>query len=116
MAYLSQETKKKMVPAIKAVLKKFAVKATISVSNHSMLKVTLTSGPFDFDDKFGKQINHYFIADHYHGHLYDFFNELVQAMNVCNHDRSDIQTDYFDVGYYISVQVGKWNKPYKLVS
>ena len=30
------------------------------------------------------------------------------------YDRSDIQTDYFDVAYYISIHIGKWDKPYIL--
>lgn len=39
--------------------------------------------------------------------------ELIQAMNVGNHDNSDIQTDYFDVGWYIHLNIGRWDKPYK---
>jgi hypothetical protein len=35
-------------------------------------------------------------------------------MNVGNHDRSDIQSDYFDVGWYVDVNVGAWNQPYEL--
>jgi hypothetical protein len=36
-------------------------------------------------------------------------------MNAGNWDKSDIQTDYFDVGWYIDVNVGRWDKPYALV-
>jgi len=35
-------------------------------------------------------------------------------MDIGNHDRSDIQSDYFDVGWYKSVNIGKWNKPYEV--
>jgi hypothetical protein len=35
-------------------------------------------------------------------------------MNAGNWDKSDIQTDYFNVGWYIDVNIGKWNKPYTL--
>jgi hypothetical protein len=35
-------------------------------------------------------------------------------MDIGNHDRSDIQTDYFDVGWYKSVNIGTWNKPYEV--
>jgi hypothetical protein len=31
-----------------------------------------------------------------------------------NHDNSDIQSDYFDVGWYVEVNIGKWNKAYDL--
>jgi hypothetical protein len=33
-------------------------------------------------------------------------------MNDGNYDNSDIQSDYFSVGWYIDVNVGKWDKPY----
>jgi hypothetical protein len=33
-------------------------------------------------------------------------------MNAGNHNNSDVQSDYFDVGWYIDVNIGKWNKPY----
>jgi hypothetical protein len=29
-----------------------------------------------------------------------------------NWDRSDSQSDYYDVNYYFSIQVGKWDKPF----
>jgi hypothetical protein len=35
-------------------------------------------------------------------------------MNMGNHDNSDIMTDYFDVGWYVDVNIGLWNKPYIL--
>ena len=28
------------------------------------------------------------------------------------YDKSDAMTDYFDTAYYISMNVGEWNKPY----
>jgi hypothetical protein len=36
-------------------------------------------------------------------------------MNDGNFDKSDIQSDYFHVGWYVSVNIGKWNKPYEVV-
>jgi hypothetical protein len=35
-------------------------------------------------------------------------------MNQGNWNRSDVQTDYFDVGWYCDINVGSWNKPYVL--
>lgn len=40
------------------------------------------------------------------------FDKIFDAMNTDNHDNSDIQTDYFDVGHYVDVQIGKWDKPF----
>jgi len=45
-----------------------------------------------------------------------FLTELKDAMNVGNYDRSDMQSDYFDVGFYIDINVGNWDKPYILTA
>ena len=52
MAYMSQERKQNLAPAIKAVLKKYGVKATIAVRNHSTLVVNIKSGSIDFIENF----------------------------------------------------------------
>ena len=36
-------------------------------------------------------------------------------MNAENFDKSDPMTDYFHVGYYISVNIGSYDKPYELI-
>lgn len=141
MAYMSQEMKKELAPAIKAVLKKYNVKGSISVDNYSSLVVTLKEGALDFigdaneynkeyADRRGERF--YEVKDHYQVNTYYaaerainkkiglFFKELIAAMNgkgtkIANHDNSDIMTDYFDVGWYVNVNVGKWDKPYQLV-
>ena len=48
MAFVSQEKKKSLAPAIKAVLKKYNMKATIGVRHHSTLVVNVKSGDLDF--------------------------------------------------------------------
>lgn len=111
MAYMSQSNKKTLAPGIKAVLKKYGMKGTISVGNHSTLMVTLTSGKIDFGTMFA-DVNTYWIHDHYEGVAKNFLMELKEAMMVGNYDHSDIQTDYFCVGWYISIRIGKYNKPY----
>ena len=48
MAYISQERKAKIAPQIKAVLKKYNVKGSIAIRNHSTLVVNVKSGAIDF--------------------------------------------------------------------
>ena len=66
MAYVSQELKSKLSPQIKAICKKYGVKASLAVRNHSTLVLNVKSGKIDFirdygnsDDarKFGIQVN-----------------------------------------------------------
>jgi len=116
MAYVSQDQKAKLTPGIKAVLKKYGVKGTISVKHHSTLKVTLQSGPFAFklhDDGF-KRVNVYHIEKHYDGEEQVFLNELLAAMKGPDwFDKTDIQSDYFHCSWYNDIELGKGRaKPY----
>ena len=139
MAYMSQERKQQLAPAIKAVLKKYGVKGTLAVRNHSTLMLTLKSGKINFIENFietdskvmhGRKmsqdqidyirknqsvdVNPYWYHEHFSGKAKDFLKDVLTVMNKGNHDNSDIQTDYFDVGWYVGVNIGKWNKPYVL--
>jgi hypothetical protein len=120
---MSQEKKAKIAPAVKAILKKYNVKASLAVRNHSTLVLNVKQGPIDFINdfgnsedakKFGIQVNPYWYHEHFTGESKKFLTEVITAMNDGNHDRSDIQSDYFDVGWYVDVNIGQWNKPYAL--
>lgn len=141
MAYMNQDKKKSMMPQIKAVLKKYNMKGSVSVSNHSTLVVSLKSGSLDlitaankYNEKICEwrgwarstisdylQVNPYHCVDNMREvgeeKIADFYEELLGAMHgvgskYTNHDNSDIQSDYFDVGWYVDVNAGLWNKPY----
>ena len=113
MAYISQQDKKELAPAIKSVLKKYGMKGSIAIKHYSSLVVNLQSGPIDFDMDGYTSVNVYHIDRHYTGIAKDFLNELVTAMKGTKwFDKSDIMTDYFHTAYYIDINVGKWNKPY----
>lgn len=124
MAYVSQDRKAALAPAIKAVCKKYGIKATLSVYHHSTLCLNISSGKIDFfkhlapspyrrGDEGSVQVNVYHVESHWmDGEAKDFLKEVLVAMNAGNHDNSDIMTDYFDVGWYCEINVGKWNKPY----
>ncbi len=130
MAFMNQERKKELSPGIKAVLKKHGVKASLAVRHHSTLVVNIRSSAIDFaTDRvvmpahIGRDrgwqgydgINPYWYKEHWTGKALEFLTELMPALNVGNHDRSDIMTDYFDVGWYVDVNIGSWDKNYELV-
>ena len=125
MAYINQEDKKRLAPKIKAVLKKYGVKGTISISHHSNLVVRLKEGKVDlYGEKVdpnnwcgshgSDSVNTYWINDQHTGQSQVFLNELKAAMNDGNWDKSDVMTDYFNVGWYSDIVVGNnsANKPY----
>jgi len=129
MAYVSQDLKAKIAPKIKAICKKYGVKASLAVRHHSTLVLNIKSGKVDFITDYNEcnhnsprfepakdsiQVNPYWYKEHFDGESYHFLKEVIPAMNDGNWDKSDIQSDYFNVGWYIDVNIGKWNKPYTL--
>jgi hypothetical protein len=140
MAYFSQEMKKELAPAVNAVLKKYGVKATLAVHNHLSFVVNIKSSKHDFlgvfqacnDEEAERrgikkcnigtylQISEYHVADQMRSQgredLACFFEELISAMKGNRwFDKSDIQSDYFHIAYYLDINIGKWNKPYELI-
>lgn len=137
MAYMNQDNKKKIVAMAKPILKKYGIKATFAVRNHSTLVCNIKSGKIDFignaeaversdcyispnfthnkpEPKTYIDVNVYHYHKHFSGDAKAFLGELISVMNMGNYDNSDIQTDYFDVGWYVDVNIGKWDKPYVL--
>ena len=133
MAYMSQEKKSKIAPVVKKILTKYGIKGSLAVRNHSTLVLNIKSGDIDFiknyNDTVGERaggfrtgsaavdhvsVNPFWYHEHFSGKAKSFLTDIMVAMNDGNHDNSDIQSDYFDVGWYVDVNIGKWNKPYIL--
>jgi hypothetical protein len=134
MAYMNQERKAQLAPAIKAVFAKYNVKGSISVRNHSSLVVTIKSGNLDFigeanrwnreyAERTGQRfhpVTGYYQANPYKGAaefadetIAAFFKELTAAMRGdLWYDNSDVMTDYFDTAYYLDINIGNWQRPY----
>lgn len=113
MAYFNQERKKEMAPAIKALLKKYDMKGSLAVRHHSTVVLTIKEGPFDFrTNHLGGNINLYFIDENYTGLACEFLTEACAILMQGNHNRSDINAGRFDVGRYVEITVGRWDRPY----
>jgi len=132
MAFVSPELKAKLAPTIKAICSKYGVKASLAVSNHMSLVLNIKSGPIDFLTSYHNkrqavnsdmghglirkeqhiQVNPYHYAGHFDGKALAFLTAVLKAMNVGNYDKSDSQSDYFCVGWYVDVSIGKYNRPY----
>jgi len=132
MAYVSQEKKAQIVAQAKPILKKYGLKATFAVSNGSTLYLNISQGPIDFAQNYNEtmaakpyglkpdfiaakdriQISQYRYDEQFSGVALAFLEEIWPVLMAGNWDNSDSQTDYFDVGWYCYINVGKWNKPY----
>jgi len=134
MAYMNQERKATIAANLKPVLKKFGVKASLAVRNHSTIVVNIKSGPIDFIGNYNKtvskkrgqdyavtrnnmDVNPYWYHEEFTGTALEFFEEVVKAVKSADwFDKSDIQTDYFHTAYYFDINVGKWDSAYELTN
>ena len=135
MAYMSQERKAQIAPKVKAILKKYHLKGSLAVRDHRTLVLNIKSGVIDFIGNFNKtcdadpyiqamgrsfvatdyiDVNVYHFQSHFTGQARKAIEELYKAMMVGNHNNSRIEVDYFDVGWYVDIHIGRWNKPYTL--
>lgn len=141
MAYMSQETKAKIVAAVKPILKKYGLKGTFAVRNHSTIVLNIKSGKIDFVENYiatdanvshGRKmaqdqidyirknksldVNPYWFHEHFSGNAKKALTEIFAAMKKAGNwfDNSDAQIDYFHTAYYVDVNIGKWNKPYQV--
>ena len=139
MAYITQEQKKQISPAIKAVLKEYGMKGTIGIRDHKKLVVNLNAGQLDllgalqkYNDERAKlhdkksinvggneEVNTFWIVDQMNeiaeNKIAQFYKKLINAMKSAGwYDESDCMSDYFDTAYYLSINVGRWDRDYVL--
>lgn len=114
MAYMNQEKKKVIAAELKRVIPP-NWKYSLAVRNGSTIVLTIRKAPIKIKDDYKQgyeTINHHYPENHFEGELLETFEKIITAMNINNYDNSDVYTDYFDVGYYIDIQLGSWDKPF----
>ena len=111
---MNQEKKAIIKAALDKVLKARGFKYSLRVCHHSSIACTIQSGPVDFGTDY-EQVNLYWIDNHYTGPIAALLNECREALQAAGYyDRSDAQIDYFDTAYYMHLNIGAWDKPYKI--
>lgn len=43
---------------------------------------------------------------------HSIMQKIIKIINHYNYDNSDAMTDYFDVNFYVHLNLGKWDKPF----
>ena len=125
MAYISQDEKKQIAPAIKELLKKHGLKGTLSIENHSTIVLTVKSGRLDFFQNYKNPQGHsareylnpnqYWLDNSFSGECLDFLKKAFVLLKGKDwFDDSDSMTDYFHTKHYLDIKIGRWDKPYVL--
>lgn len=122
MAYMDQKRKKEIAQKLKAVVPA-GWKYSLRVRNHMALVMTIRSAPVDLlkDVQWDERSKDRSYTEFYPNgnHQRHFSEENVKTLkaiwdvlNDGNWDKSDIMTDYFNVGWYVDLNIGEWNKPF----
>ncbi len=126
MAYVSKEKKAKIAAELKKVMPA-GWKYSLAVKHGSTIVLTIAKGPAELltanrrkeEKRRGGyiQLNPYYLHEEYEGNeeLVATFAAISAALNLDNHDNSDLMTDYFDVGHYVSINIGRYDKPFQVV-
>jgi len=135
MAHVSQEMKAKLAPEIKRINKKYGIKASLGVDNHSTLVLKIREGAVDFFESYNRlgraaprsqatpwrdedkhiDVNVYWFNTHFDGVAREYLEEMINAMKGPDFfDHSDIQSDFFHKSHYVSIRIGNWQAPYVL--
>lgn len=124
MAYMDQARKRDLANRLKEALAGVDLKYTLAVRHHSTIVMNVKSGSVDFlgagrnrDRWPGRfepytSVNPYWYHEHFTGEAKEVLGKVFGALNTGNHDRSDVMTDYFDVGWYVEVNIGDYRAPY----
>jgi hypothetical protein len=128
MAYVDQDKKAKIAAALKPVMPK-GWKYTLAVQNHSTIVLNISAAPVDliaalvpseyrkpaemtYAQIYHKRVDECFVD----AEITATFEKIVDALNLDNFDKSDSMTDYFHVGHYVDINIGKWNKPFAVIA
>lgn len=126
MAYMSQEKKAVIAAELKKVMPK-GWKYSLGVRHHSTVVLKITSAPVDLlaglqgehaaDIRARRyhQVNAYHLGTQFSGEVLKAFEAIRAALNTGNWDRSDLMSDYCDVGHYVDIQIGRWDKPFEVL-
>ena len=132
MAYMSQEKKKEIAKLLKEKLKGRDIKYTLGVKHHSSIVMNINSGGVDFIKNYNDNkdetrynngyevqvngyinVNEFHINEHFTGEPKEILEIANDCLNLNNFDKSDAMTDYFHVGHYVEINVGRWDKDYQ---
>lgn len=130
MAYMNQAKKAVIKAAMDKVLKARGFKYSLRVDHYSSITCTIAAGPVDFIGNWRAkncpagherdgylQVNLYWIDDHFTGAAAQILQECGEALKAAGYyDRSNAQIDYFDTAYYMHLNIGAWDRPYKITA
>ena len=119
MAYISTPEVKEIRENLKKLFpSKKGWKLSITREHYSKVNVVIVQAPIELrenPEREHENVNYYYIKERKNTIAADLLQMIYEICNVKNNDRSNVQEDYFDVGYYFGLSIGDWDKPFKLI-
>ena len=135
MAYINAEDVNHIRVALKKEFPQY--KFSVTRDHHLGVNINFMKGPrfaeYEYFDRYSGEMKKDNLDGHHqinHFHLESFYGkenaEILGKVSEIAHtapglaggkkyyNNKDIQSDYFDVAYYVSISVGKWNKEYEI--
>lgn len=125
MAYMNQERKAKIAAALKKIEAIRDWKYTLRGAGGSGVTMTIMQADMDLMKSFREsdpnrtdaEVNKYYLGNQFEGAALNVMNAVLDALNLvgdsdANYDNSDSMTDYFDVGWYVYIKLGRWDSPF----
>ena len=136
MAYINAEDVNHIRVALKKEFPQY--KFSVTRDHHLGVNINFMKGPrfaeYEYFDRYSgemkednldgyHQINHFHLESFYGKENAEILGKVSEIAHTAPglaggkeyYNNNDIQSDYFDVAYYVSISVGKWNKEYEIV-
>jgi len=119
MAYITREEVQVIRKELKAAFPK--VKFSITLRHSSSLHIVILKASYDVNFPAGQDYTGMNISrldecrDHPKATL-DAARKMKAIANKTNFDESNIQEDYFHVGFYLHISFGDWERPYQKIA
>jgi hypothetical protein len=120
MAYVSAETKAKILAGLKEVMPE-GWKYSLSIRDLVEARLLISKAPIDLaamcnanrtEPRDYAELHPGRIESIFTGDVLETMKKIRAALNVDNHDNTDSMRGYVDVGYYVRIELGRDGSPF----
>lgn len=129
MAFITTEQVSQMRKELKLVIPK-GWKWSFTKEHHTSIHLVIIKADVDFLKQYndscpaGRELLRgdiqgcciRYALDRFSGRGREILEKCLTIMDNGNHNRSDIMSDYFDVGWYINMKIGDYGRPFELIT
>jgi len=121
MAYIDKQKTKLIREKLKKEFpRKKGWKFSVRNRDHSCIDIDIMEAPIRFHEKNDVSLNHHNYKNYKNSEILKKIAQIANGYFLPkeqqNFDNSDPMTDYFNVGWYVRINQGKYDKDFKLIN